>query len=50
MDLRAIGWGGMGCIDLTNWKALVNMVINPLEIFKWLSDWQLLKKDVAPWS
>jgi hypothetical protein len=32
MDLREIGWGGMGWIDLTEdrdlWRALVNTVMN----------------------
>jgi hypothetical protein len=32
MDLREIGWGGMGWIDLAQdkdqWRALVNMVMN----------------------
>jgi hypothetical protein len=31
-DLREIGWGGMGWIDLVQnrdwWKALINMVMN----------------------
>jgi hypothetical protein len=32
MDLREIGWGGMGWINLAQerdkWRALVNMVMN----------------------
>jgi hypothetical protein len=32
MDLREIGWGGVGWIDLTQgrdqWRALVNSVMN----------------------
>jgi hypothetical protein len=33
MDLREIGWGGMDWTDLAQdtdqWRALVNMVMNP---------------------
>jgi hypothetical protein len=28
MDIREIGWGGMEWIDLAQWRALVNTVIN----------------------
>jgi hypothetical protein len=28
MDLREIGWGGMDWIDLAQWRALVNTVMN----------------------
>jgi hypothetical protein len=44
MDLREIGWGGMGWIDLAQdrdqWRALVNMVMNlwvPQDVRKFLN-------------
>jgi hypothetical protein len=44
MDLRKLGWGGMGLIDLAQdrdqWKALVNMVMN-LRVPK--KCWEFLK-------
>jgi hypothetical protein len=60
MDLREMGWDGMGLIALAqnreHWVALANTVmnlqrsINCWEIPKLPSDWRLLKKVTAPWS
>jgi hypothetical protein len=51
MDLREIGWGGMGWIDLApetdQWRALVNTVLNlGVQVKCWevpegLHDWRL---------
>jgi hypothetical protein len=44
MDLKAIGWGVMDCIQHRNepWGS-----VKYLEILEWLSDRRLLKKDSA---
>jgi hypothetical protein len=58
MDLREIGWDGVGWIELAQdrvqWRALVNTVMNlPVpkncwEFPEWLHNWQLLMKGSAP--
>jgi hypothetical protein len=60
MDLREIGSGSVDWIHLAQgrdqWWALVNTVLNLWvpqkfwEFLDWLSDYQLTKKDSAPWS
>jgi hypothetical protein len=58
MDLRAIGWGGMDWIylsqDRDQWRAIVDTVMNLsgsikcLGSLEKLSNWWLLKNDSAP--
>jgi hypothetical protein len=52
MDLGEIGWDGMDWIDLAQdrnqWRAPGS--IKCWEVLEYLSEWQLLKNDSAPWS
>jgi hypothetical protein len=59
MDLREIGWFGMGWIDLAQdrnqWRALINAVMNPSSIKCWevlelLHNGGPLEKSPAPWN
>jgi hypothetical protein len=58
MDVREIGWDGMGWIDLAQgrdqWRALVRTVMKPSgsikcwDVLEWLHNWQHFKKGSAP--
>jgi hypothetical protein len=59
MYLRGIGWKNVDWMHLAHdrdqWQAVVNTVIPWVsvkggEFFDWLSDYQLLNKNSAPWS
>jgi len=60
MNLREMGWKIVNWIYLTQqrgqWQALVNAVMNlrgfhkSAEILDWMSSYQFLMKDFAPWS
>jgi hypothetical protein len=60
MNLRETEWGGMDWINLAQnrdqLQGVLNMVVNisdsikSLEIFEYLSNCWLFKKDSAPWS
>jgi hypothetical protein len=60
MDLREIGWGGTGWIDLAQDRDQGNGscehcnelfgLIKCWEILEWLQNWRFLKKGSSPWS
>jgi hypothetical protein len=53
MCFGVIEWATVDSYNLTQdnkWRVFVNKVMKLRAILENLSDWQLLKKDSAPWS